>query len=77
MPIYEFKMLCMNNKDSCDFVKNSMYDFHNIQDVNEVDFDHKGLRTFSNDESALKRLDEIKKIAGPHLLQSKIFKVRS
>lgn len=75
MPLFEFRMLCMNNKPSCDFVKKLMSDFTNIRDVNMVDFDHIGIGNFDNTDDALIRLKRIKTDAGEHLLDSAIVKV--
>ncbi len=77
MPKYEFRMLCMNNKVSCNNVKLLMDDFTNIQDVNMVDFDHVGIRTFKTKEDALNRLYEIRRDAGDDLLESGIFMLDS
>lgn len=64
----EFRVLCANDDDSCNFVKGFMKDFQ-ITPANKTDdFDHKGVKQFNSRAEAVQRVDEIKSLAGENLI---------
>ncbi len=68
MQVIEFRVLCANDGDSCNFVKGFMKDFRITQANKTDDFDHKCVKQFNSRAEAVQRIDEIKSLAGENLI---------
>ncbi len=65
MPKYEFRVLCADSEESCDFVKGLMKDFRDISDADVTKpYDHIGRIEAENSNAALLKKRELKLQAG-------------
>lgn len=65
MPRYEFRVLCADNEESCNFVKALMSDFDNIHSVDSTKhYDHAGTISVNSSNDALEKKRELKLKAG-------------
>lgn len=64
----EFDVLCANDSDACNRVKDIMSDFKISSAEKTDDFDHKGVKVFDTIKEAEARIDEIKSIAGENVI---------
>lgn len=64
MPEFEFRVLCIDGKDSCNFVKSKMKDFKLKSVGKHLPYDHTGTINLGNYTEATKRLISLKKEVG-------------
>lgn len=72
MPEVMFKVLCANDTDACDRVKQIMGDFQIDPAAKGPDFDHIGIKKFNSLLDARLRANEITQTAGLDLINIKM-----
>lgn len=70
---YEFRVLCLDDGDSCEFVKQEMADFYINENPKFPGYDHSGRKRFSTDQEAQERRREIMKACKEQVLKVDIY----
>ena len=73
MPKYEFRVLCADHKESCDFVKGLMTDFENVKSSDSSKpYDHVGTINVASSNIALLKKRALKSTAGKSVLNIEV-----